>query len=207
MAEKWSLEGTIFEACNCHSAPCPCAFFRDPTGSDCRTVAVLHIEKGKMGSTTLDGLHAALIAYATGYLMKGIDKAGFILDEAASSDQRRALLSIFGGQAGGFFGEFGKLVKNNLGVKYAKFQYHNDGKSWSASAGKMLEVKGGIVKAPPGLGVETTPKKSETYDFFYGPSMEKILGTSEYFRSDLDGLEFDISDRNSASGKFRYQGP
>src|SRR5437016_4147142 len=121
MAEKWQLEGTIFEACNCDSAPCPCAFFRDPTGSDCRTMAAFRIEKGKMGSTDLGGLHVALIAYATGNLMKGIDKAGFILDEKASDDQRRALLSIFAGEAGGFFGELTKLVKNNIGVRYAKF--------------------------------------------------------------------------------------
>ncbi len=170
-------------------------------------MAVFHIEKGNMGSTNLDGLHVALIAYATGNLMKGIDKAAFIVDETASSDQRKALLSIIVGEAGGFFGEMAKLMKNKIGVNYAKFQYDNDGKSWSMSAGKMLEVKGGIVTAPPGLGMETTPKKAETYDFFYAPSMEKILGTSEYFRSSLDGLEFNMSDRNSASGRFRYQGP
>ncbi len=84
-----------------------------------------------MGSTKLDGLHVAVIAYATGNLMRGIDKAGFIIDEEAGTDQRKALLSIFGGEAGGFFGQFAKLVKNKLGAKYAKFQYHNDGKSWS----------------------------------------------------------------------------
>ncbi len=142
MAEKWLLERAIFDACNYPSVPCPCAFFRDPTGSDCRTMAAFRIEKGSTGSTSRGGLHAAMVAYAAGNLMKRIDKAGFILDETASSAQGEALLNIFGGEAGGFFGVLSKLVKTDLGVKYAKLRYINDGKSWSVHAGKMFEAKG-----------------------------------------------------------------
>lgn len=206
MAEKWQLEGTLFDACNCLTL-CPCNFFQNPTGSDCRAVAVWHIEKGNLGATKLDGLTTAGLIFANGNPLHGMEKAAWIIDERATPAQRDALSKIFGGESGGMFALFSKLVKNNLGITYAKFEYANDEKSWSAKAGDFLNVNGGFVKAPPDAPVESKPKRAQTYDFLFSPTMEKVVGITDHYRANLAGLNYDISGRYSSSGRFRYEGP
>src|SRR3972149_8738748 len=200
MADKWQVQGTLFEACNCHSSPCPCAYFLDPTGDDCRTSAVWHIEKGSMGATKLDGLNVAGLWYIPESFTKGVDKSVVIADEKANTAQRKALAAIFGGKAGGLFGGLSKMVRHDLGVVYAKFEYKNDGKSWSVKAGDTLDVAGGIIEAPPGFGIETMPRVAQTYDFLY-EKMEKTVGIADHLRANAAGVKVYVKRRGPASGR------
>ena len=70
MAQKWQLEGTLFDTCNCETL-CPCVYFQAPQGEDCRATAVWHIEKGYYGDTRLDDFTIAGIIYATQNLLTG----------------------------------------------------------------------------------------------------------------------------------------
>lgn len=164
-----------------------------------------------MGPIKLDGLMVASVVFANGNPSFGIEKIGWVIDEKATPTQREALLKIFTGQAGGFGAALAKLVKNNLGVTYAHFDYANDGKSWSVRAGTYpeiaLEVKAGFVKAPPGAPMMSVPKRAQTYDFQYAPSMEKVVGITDSYRASVAGLKYDISGRYSAAGRFKYEGP
>lgn len=204
MPDKWRLEGTVFDACNCETL-CPCVYFQAPHAGDCQVVAVWHIEKGFYGKTHLDNFTIAVVAYATQNPLMGIDKAGWILDEKLPQVQRDALLQILSGKAGGLFSMLS--VKNPLGTWWAKFDYSNDAKSWSVRAGDALEVKASFVKPPPGLPFEAKPKTAETYDPLFGPSMEKIVGITESYRANVGGLNYNISGRYSSSGHFKYEGP
>jgi hypothetical protein len=116
-------------------------------------------------------------------------------------------MKILGGQAGGLFQMLGSLIKENRGVTFAKFEYDNDGKSWSVKAGDALDVRGEFVKAPPGVPFESKPKKVEVYDPLFSPSMEKIVGVTEHYRANVGGMNYDINGRYSSSGRFSYQGP
>jgi len=204
MAEKWQLEGTVFDACNCTTL-CPCVYFQPPNNDDCQVSAVFHIDKGNYGKTTLDNFTIAVVAYATQNPLMGIDKAGWILDEKLTQEQRDGLLQILGGKLGGIFSMLS--VKQPLGVWWAKFNYTNDGKSWSVRAGDALEVKASFVKAPPGTPFESKPKTAQTYDPFFMPSMEKVVGITETYRAGVGGLTYDINGKYSSSGRFKYQGP
>ncbi len=204
MADKWRLEGTVFDACNCTTL-CPCVYFQPPNNADCRVAAVWRIEKGNYGKTKLNDSTIALVGYATQNPLMGIEKAGWILDEKLTQEQRDALLQILGGKAGGLFSMLS--VKQPLGIWWARFEYKNDLKSWWVKAGDALEVKGDFVKPPPGLPFEAKPKTAQTYDPLFGPSMEKTVGISEKFRANVGGLSYDISGKYSSSGKFEYQGP
>ncbi len=62
------------------------------------------------------------------------------------------------------------------------------------------------MKAPPGLGIETVPKRAETYDSFCGPLMEKIIGTSEYPSTGFDWMEFVSVIVILLRGRFKYKG-
>ncbi len=205
MADKWLLEGSLFDACNCLTL-CPCNYFQSPTQSDCKAAAVWHIEKGNLGSTNLNGLNVAGLIYSKGNPFMGIEKASWIMEEKATPAQREALTKIFSGQVGGIWGMMAKLVKTS-DISYAKLDYGNDGKTWWAKSGGTLDVKGGFVKAPPQSGIESSPKKAQTYDALYSPTMEKTVGISDHYKANLPGMNYDITGRYSSSGRFTYQGP
>ena len=204
MAEKWRLEGTVFDACNCETL-CPCVYFQAPNNPDCRLAAVWHINKGRYGNTSLDNFTMAVVGYATQNPLMGIDKAGWILDEKLTQQQRDALMQILGGKAGGLFSMLS--VKNPLGVLWARFEHSNDERSWSVQAGDALKIKAGFVKPPPGLPFEAKAKIAQTYDPLFGPSMEKVVGITEYYNAKAWDLSYDISGRYSSSGRFKYEGP
>ena len=204
MAEKWRLEGTVFDACNCETL-CPCVYFQPPNNADCQVTGVWHVEKGNYGDTSLNNFHIALVAYATQNPLMGIEKAGFVLDEKLTQQQRDALMQILGGKAGGLFAAI--TVKQFLGVWWARFDHTNDGKAWSVKAGDALEIKASFVKPPPGVPMEAKPKVAQTYDPLFGPSMEKVVGTTDAYRAKVGGLDYDISGKYSSSGRFKYEGP
>lgn len=203
MAEKWKLEGTVFDACNCETL-CPCVYFQAPHEGDCKVTGVFHVNRGKSGNIKLDDFTMAVVGYATQNPLMVIEKAGWVLDEKLTQQQRDALMPILGGKAGGLFSMLS--VKNPLGIWWAKFEYANDGKSWSVKAGDALNIKAEFVKPPPGVPVPAAPKKAQTYDPLFGPSMEKIVGTAQTYHASVGGLEFDISGRYSSSGHFSFEG-
>ena len=96
----WSVEGTYIEACNCEVA-CPCIFFSPPTEGECKVVVGWHIDKGRHGDISLDGLNAALIAYAQGNMKDGQWKVALYLDERGDDRQRTALQGIFSAPTAG----------------------------------------------------------------------------------------------------------
>ncbi len=204
MADKWQLEGTVFDACNCETL-CPCVYFQAPHEGDCRVTAVWHINKGNYGKTNLENFTMAVVAYSTQNPLMGIDKAGWILDEKLTQEQRDALTQILSGKSGGLFSMLS--VKNPLGIWWARFDHSNDGKSWSVKAGDALDVKAEFVKPPPGVPFESKPKVAQTYDPLFGPSMEKVVGITNHYHASVGGLDFEISGRYSSSGRFKYEGP
>ena len=204
MTEKWRLEGTVFDACNCETL-CPCVYFQPPNNEDCRVTGVWHIEKGNSGNTSINNFTMAFVGYATQNPLMGIEKAGFILDEKLTQEQRDALMPILGGKAGGLFSML--TVKQPLVVWWAKFDHTNDGRAWSVKAGDALEIKAGFVKPPPGVPFEAKPKVAQTYDPLFGPTMEKVVGIADAYHAKVGGLEYDISGKYSSSGRFKYEGP
>jgi len=57
MAPKWQAKDDYFETCNCRTL-CPCISLSPPTEGNC-TVLEWHIESGKFGYASLDGLNVA----------------------------------------------------------------------------------------------------------------------------------------------------
>jgi hypothetical protein len=209
MPENWSIEGSLLDACNCTAPACPCNWGGDATEDLCRGAIVYKVDHGTYGSTKLDGLHVAgvFVAAQKNFYAGGAAKAAWVVDDKANPAQREAFEEILSGKAGGLFGMLSTMVKENGGVSFAPFQYANDGKTWSAKAGNHLEVKSSFAKPPPGMPIEASPRKVQTYDPFSGPTMEKIAGRSEIYAADLAGMKFNFQGRNSTSGKFKLSGP
>ena len=68
---QWQLSGDYFENCNC-SIVCPCLvstaapLTSRPTEGYCDVPLIFHIEKGKYGNATLDGLNVVVAVHTPG---------------------------------------------------------------------------------------------------------------------------------------------
>ncbi len=111
-----------------------------------------HIKSGDYGGTTLDGLNALALSYFKGNIWAGEAKASlaFYFDDRADAKQRHALEMIFAGKAGGFMGQFAKLVGDNRGTANApiKFEVANDLAYWSVAIPGKVNVKAEALEGP-----------------------------------------------------------
>ena len=138
--QGWKLTGTYFEACSCEVV-CPCIFQSPPSHGDCSVLYSWHIDEGKAGATSLNGLNVALAAYADGHMQKVKWLAALYIDERATPEQFEALKTIYTGQAGGFPAALAGFFERFLGVKAAPIHYVLDGKRRSVDIPGVLRAK------------------------------------------------------------------
>ena len=140
MADKWSLTGTYFEACNCEAA-CQCVFLSPPDSGDCTILVGWHIDSGTMADVSLDGLNVALAVHSPGHMTQVQWRVALYLDERAVQAQEDALTQIFAGQAGGHFAVLGGHIGEVLGVKKATIDYQAEGKKRSLRIPDIADVE------------------------------------------------------------------
>jgi hypothetical protein len=125
-------------------------------------------------------------------------------DEKADEQQRDALNMIFGGKAGGFMGEFAKLIGEVRCVEYApiKFEVADDLGYWSAEIpGKVLARAEALTgpMTPPGKRVQTiNPSGSEV-----GPGTTATWGKS--LADEADAMRFKWKRKGKSSKYIRFE--
>ena len=143
MAETWSLEGAWFKNCNCDPG-CPCDFNQAPTHDNCEGIIGMRIDKGHYGDVTLDGLKFAGAAYWPGRIDEGNGDIVPIVDEAASDEQRDAILTILSGNAGGTLFEIFSAVCPNVKEPISApidFEFDIESRSGRLKAGDVIETE------------------------------------------------------------------
>jgi hypothetical protein len=93
---EWVIKGREFVHCSC-AYGCPCQFNALPTNGSCEAVAVIEIEEGHHGETSLSGLRFAAILAWPGPIHEGKGQVVPIIDERANEAQRDAILRIMSG--------------------------------------------------------------------------------------------------------------
>src|SRR5207245_1308574 len=97
---EWTAAGTVLMACSCNWG-CPCNFNAPPTTGDCEGGWTWLVEHGRYGDVPLDGLGLSVYADWPGAIHEGDGRAVAFIDERADDAQRRALISLVRGEAGG----------------------------------------------------------------------------------------------------------
>jgi hypothetical protein len=99
-AEKWKMEGTLFDSCN-GTTLCPCVYGHsaDARGLP-RHRGVARRAWLLRNENQLDGLNFAGVFYASQNPLMGVDRGAMLVDAKAKPEQRKALETILGGQAG-----------------------------------------------------------------------------------------------------------
>lgn len=205
---RWHLTGDWFDVCKC-DVPCPCEFAQPPSYGDCEGVLAWHIREGHYGDVSLDGLNVVGVGGFEGNVWAGAKVTmGLFIDERANERQREALQMIFGGQAGGWPGEFAALLGEFRGIEYVpiEFEVAGDLASWRA------EIPGRVVARADALGGPTTPpgKRVQTLNppgSEVGPGGAATWGVTATGRAEAFGYDFDWAGRSSKHIPFDWSGP
>ena len=205
---QWQAEGDWFDVCKC-DIPCPCEFARAPTYDECDGILVYHIRKGNYGDVPLAGLNVVALGYFKGNVWEGAKVTmGIFLDERANPKQREALQMIFGGQAGGWPGQFAQNIAEVRGVEFAKIEVEiaDDLARWRAAVPGKVEAMADALTGPttpPGKRVQTiNPPGSEV-----GPGGVATWGTATVDRADSFGFKWSRSGQSSKHIPFSWRGP
>lgn len=130
---KWELSGDYFENCNC-DVVCPCLVSAGPpmtarpTQGVCDVALAFHVDKGKYGDVSLDGLNVVVAVHTPGAMGEGNWALAAYIDARADDRQTEALGAIFSGAVGGPMAMFAPLVAKNLGAKKVAIDYAVTGK-------------------------------------------------------------------------------
>jgi hypothetical protein len=205
---RWRLNGDWFDVCKC-DIPCPCEFARMPTYGECDGILAWHVRDGIYGDVLLDGLNVLAVGYFKGNIWEGAKATmGIFIDARADDRQREALQMIFGGQAGGWPGEFAKNIAEIRGVEFApiEFEVADDLAMWWAAVPGKVEAKADALTGPttlPGQRVQTVnPPGSEV-----GPNAVATWGTAKVDRADVFGFKWNRSGQSSKHIPFSWTGP
>jgi hypothetical protein len=209
MAESssWRVAGDWFDVCRCR-VPCGCTFAQAPDEDQCDGILAWHIREGSYGDVSLDDLSIVGVGSFVGNIWTGEAKdsaMGFFVDERADEDQRAALQTIWGGEAGGWPAGFAQLIEEVRGIEYApiKFEIEGDLASWSVEVpGK---AKGSAVAltgptAPEGARVQVhNPPGAEV-----GPGQIATWGTAEEDEVEAFGFKWSWPGRSSKHFPFEW---
>ncbi len=208
---SWNLTGVWFVVCKCN-IPCPCLFAQTPSYGDCEGVMAYHIKHGQYGETSLDRLNVLILSYFKGNIWAGETKMDIALffDESANEEQRKALNMIFTGKAGGFMGQFAKVIGEVRGVEFSpiKVEVADDLSQWSAEIPGKVTAKGEALTGP----MTPTGKRVQTINApgsEVGPGTVATWGTAVTDEVNVPEIRYQWkrSGRSSKHIPFNWTGP
>jgi hypothetical protein len=205
MAEvpQWHVAGDWFDVCKC-TIPCPCTFAQAPSEGDCEGVLAWHVREGAYGDVRLDGLNVVGVGAFEGNIWAGETKVtvGIYIDERADERQREALQMIFGGQAGGWPGEFAKLIGEVRGIETApiEFEIADDLAYWRARVPGKVDARAEALTGP------TTPE-GQRVQVHNAPGAEVGPGQVATWGAATANRTWDWAGRSSKHFPFDWSGP
>ena len=206
---QWHVAGDWFDVCKC-TVPCPCTFAQAPSEGDCEGILAWRVREGTYGDVRLDDLNVVALGAFEGNVWAGDTKVtvGMYMDERAADGQREALQMIFGGQAGGWPGEFGKMIGEVRGMEWApiSFEVADDLASWSVevpgrASGRAEALTGPTAAEGARVQLHNAPGAE------VGPGQVATWGTATVNHVDGFGFKWEWDGRSSKHFPFDWSGP
>jgi hypothetical protein len=205
MTEKWSMKGKLLGACNCDWG-CPCNFDARPTQGFCEGAYLVEVTEGRYGKLDLDGVRTVWAGHSPGPLHEGNVTSAWIIDEAATPEQREVMAMLSkGGGVGIPFDIFASVTSTWLGPVFSPIEIHWDGMRTKASVGggSLFEIQASRI-ANPVTGDEEELYLDKPTGF---TSLRSELGMSKAHVVKLEGLSYDHSGKYAEYAEFEWVGP
>lgn len=196
----WHVQGTYMESCSCE-AICPCIVLGPPTEGDCRALVAWQIEEGQDGNVSLDGLNMALLVHSPGKMHETKWRVALYIDDRATASQRKSLLKIFSGQAGGHPAALAGQIGEVVGVKDAAITFRKQGQ------GFVLQIPAAVdTELQPLGGPEGSQVSVHNHLLAIAPGFPVIVGRSTRSRITDHGWDWTLDGRQCMYSPFDYQG-
>ena len=140
----WNISGQYVETCSCDFV-CPCILGQmavRPSKGSCTFAMAMQVERGSFGDVPLDGLTFIVLGMTPEEMGKGNWSVGLVIDERATAAQRDAITAIASGAAGGPMAPLSGLIGKFLGAEQAPIRIEQDGKKFTVTAGKLVDMAG-----------------------------------------------------------------
>jgi hypothetical protein len=126
----WELAGTYFEHCPCGMVcPCTTSGLTMPADVDrCTVVLAFNVQRGQVEGLAVAGRTVVVVADTPRLMSDGGWKVGLYVDDGASEDQFKGLVSVFSGERGGVWAALAPLIGEVLGAERAAIEYADDGR-------------------------------------------------------------------------------
>jgi hypothetical protein len=111
-----------------------------PSKGSCTFAMAFQIERGRFGTTSLDGLGFIVLGRTPQEMGKGNWSVGVVVDDRATSEQRDAITSIVSGSVGGPMAAVSGLVGNFLGAEAAPIRFDRKGVKWTVKASNLVDM-------------------------------------------------------------------
>ncbi len=167
------------------------------------------MREGRYGDVRIDGLNVLALGAFEGNAWAGAKASiGIFIDERADERQREALQMIFGGQAGGWPGEFAQLIGEVRGIEYAPidFELAGDLAYWRAEVPGRVSASAEALTGPttlPGQRVQVhNPPGAEV-----GPGQIATWATVREAEVEAFGFKWSWPGRSSKHFPFDWSGP
>jgi hypothetical protein len=169
-----------------------------------------HIREGNYGDVSLDGLNVVAVGSFEGNIWAGEAKPamGFFVDERADESQREALLTIFGGQAGGWPAGFAQLIDEIRGLEFVPidFEIADDLGRWRVeipgkAKGSAVALTGPTLAEGARVQVHNAPGAE------VGPGQVATWATAEEDEVEAFGFKWSWPGRSSKHFPFDWSGP
>ena len=140
----WNISGQYVETCSCDFV-CPCILGQmavRPSKGSCTFAMAMQVERGSFGDVPLNGLTFIVLGMTPEEMGKGNWSVGLVIDEQATAAQRDAIIAIASGAAGGPMAALSGLIGKFLGAEQAPIRIEQDGKKFTVTAGKLVDMAG-----------------------------------------------------------------
>jgi hypothetical protein len=140
----WNISGQYVETCSCEFV-CPCILGQmavRPSKGSCTFAMAMQVERGSFGDVPLSGLTFIVLGMTPEEMGKGNWSVGLVIDERATPAQRDAITAIASGAAGGPMAPLSGLIGKFLGAEQAPIRIDRDGKKFTVTAGKLVDMAG-----------------------------------------------------------------
>lgn len=194
MADRtpWHIKGDYLEACNCDYG-CPCNFSGFPSKGNCEAIVAFKINEGSHGSTKLDGIKVLEAIKWPRAIHEGNGTAAVFIDEAATEEQRNAIIRILTAADGGLPWEIlATTVTDVKGPYFVPVTFESNAEKSKAS------VPGAEAHLEPFTN-PVTGEEHEVHTVLPGGFLWKdgLVAKSARNVAKVEGVEFDWTGQNA----------
>jgi len=196
----YRLEGTFLEVCSC-DVLCPCWIGEDPDNGTCQSIIAWNFEKGEINGVDVSGLTIGALCHIPGNVLDGNWKAAIYVDDKATDEQNDAILSVWGGKAGGPVAELVQLIGEVVSTERVPIQFDVEGGAGTLKIGDVGFAEMETYKSATG---ETTTLTNSIFSTVAGAPAFVSKASAFKAKNEAAGVDQDISGHNAIQSVFVF---